>query len=48
MIPSIDWNAVALAKDVFKMFGRCRPPTLPFIDLIDEYFSDSLSHSRKH
>ena len=48
VIPSMDWNAVALAKDVFETFGRRRPPTLTFIDLMDEYFSDSLSHSRKH
>ena len=48
MIPSMDWNVVALAKDVFKTFSGYRPPTLMFIDLIDKYFSDSLSHSRKH
>ena len=48
MIPSIDQNVVALAKNVFKMFDEYKLLILIFIGLIDKYFSDSLSHSRKH
>ena len=44
----MDWSAVALAKNVFETFGRRRLPIPPFIDLMDEYFSDSLSYSWKH
>ena len=48
VILSIDQNMVALAKDVFEMFDRYKLLILMFINLIDKYFLDFLSHSRKH